>query len=63
MREFLQILKVQVVKMKPELSIPLRGRSENDPGSNERRFVLQNTACRASAISQKHISCQASLKK
>ena len=36
MRDFLQILKVQVVKMKPELSIPLRGRSENDPGSNER---------------------------
>ena len=32
--DFLQILKVQVVKMKPGLSVP-RGRSENDPGSNE----------------------------
>ena len=33
--DFLQILKVQVAKMKPGLSAP-RGRSENDPGSNER---------------------------
>jgi len=31
--------------------------------SSETRCVLQNTACRASAISQKRISCETSLKK
>ena len=36
MRDFLQISKVQVVKMTPELAVPTRGRSENDPGTNER---------------------------
>ena len=35
-QDFLQILKVQVVKVKLELSVPLRGWSENDPGLNER---------------------------
>ena len=34
-QDFLQILKVQVVKVKLELSVPLRGWSENDPGLNE----------------------------
>ena len=36
MRDFLQILKVQGVKIKPELAVPTRGRSEHDPGTNER---------------------------
>ena len=36
MRDFLQILKVQGVKIKPELAVPVRGRSEHDPGTNER---------------------------
>ena len=31
MRDFLQILKVQIVKMKPELAVPMRGRSDHDP--------------------------------
>ena len=35
-QDFLQILKVQVVKVKLELSVPLRGWSENDPGLNKR---------------------------
>ena len=34
-RGVLQTWKVQMVKTKPELSVPLRGRSENDPGLNE----------------------------
>ena len=79
-QDFLQILKVQVVNMKPnKLSIPPRGRSENDPGLNERvpkpsagqaspsifrtTFVLQNTTFCAPANSQKRISCEASLNK
>jgi hypothetical protein len=43
---------VQTVKMKPELSelsVPMRGRSDHDPGtypSSEARFVLQNTEFR-----------------
>jgi hypothetical protein len=77
-RDFLQILKVQVVKMKPELSVPLHGRSENDPGqtsvfrnrppdklphpSSGTHFVLQKKAFCASANSQKRISCETSLK-
>ena len=32
----LRNLKDQIVKMKPKLSVPMRGRSENDPGLNER---------------------------
>jgi hypothetical protein len=31
MRAFLQILKVQIVKMKPEFAGPMRGRSAHDP--------------------------------
>ena len=42
----LQILKVQVVKMTPELAVPLRGRSENDPTLTER--VSQPSAGQAS---------------
>ena len=34
-RDFLQILKLQVVKMTPELSVPLRGRSDHDPRTTE----------------------------
>ena len=45
-RDFLQILKVQVVKMTPELAVPLRGRSENDPTRTER--VSQPSAGQAS---------------
>ena len=44
--DFLQILKVQVVKMTPELAVPLRGRSENDPTLTER--VSQPSAGQAS---------------
>jgi len=36
MRDFLQMLKVQVVKNKPERAVPIRGRSDHDPGTNER---------------------------
>ena len=64
---------------KPEPAVPLRGRSDHDPGLNEHvsrpsagqaspsifrdSFTLQNTAFGASALSQKRISCETSLKK
>ena len=35
MRDFPQFLKVEIVKMTPGLSVPLQGRSENDPGTAE----------------------------
>ena len=78
-RGVLQTWKVQMVKTKPELSAPMRGWSENNPGLKERvpqppagqasrpssgiRSVLQNTAVRAAAISQKRISREISFKK
>ena len=34
--DFPQFLTVEIVKMKPELAVPLRGRSDHDPGLNER---------------------------
>ena len=34
-RDFPQFLKVEIVKMTPGLSVPLQGRSENDPGTAE----------------------------
>ena len=76
-RDFLRKLQLQLVKIEPELAVPLRGRSERDPTrtvfrksraaklphpSSEARFVLQNTACRTSAHFEKHISCKTSLK-
>ena len=70
MRDFLQILKVQILEMKFEVAVPRRGRSENDLGSNERvlhppagnlphpssgtRFALQDTPFRASVYSKTH---------
>ena len=35
-RDILQILKVEIVKVTPELAVPLRGRFENDPPLSER---------------------------
>jgi len=35
-RGILQILKGQCVKITPELAVPMHGRSEHDPGTNER---------------------------
>jgi hypothetical protein len=35
-RDIFQILKVQVVRKKPELAVPLCGGSGHDPGSNKR---------------------------
>ena len=76
--DFLQILKVQVVKMTPELAVPLRGRSENDPTLTERvsqpsagqaspsifrdRFCLAKRSILCIRYLSKRISCETSRK-
>ena len=77
-RDFLPKFQFSLVKIKPELAIPLRGRSEHDPLLAERvpqpsrgkpsPFIFRDTFCpakktfRTSAISQNRISCQTSHK-